>query len=262
MDDTLVGLVVQGSNGEFVSMTPQERVEIVSFCRKHLGPSKLLVAGSGCESTQETIQMTQAMARAGADVAMVVTPHYFRGHMTDDALVAHYTKVADASPVPVLLYSVPANTGLDLPVTVAVNLSHHPNIAGIKDSGGNVTKLGLLIHKSEPGFQVLAGSAGFFLPALSIGCVGGIFALANFLGRDLCQLHQLFLSGSLTEAAQLQRRLIGPNLAVTQKFGVAGLKMAMEWFGYGGGQPRSPLLPLSPPQVEALRVELKEVLPQ
>lgn len=131
------GFVVQGSTGEFPFLTSLERLEVVSRVRQAIPKDKFLIAGSGCESTQATVEMTVSMAQVGADVAMVVTPCYYRGRMSSAALIHHYTKVADVSPIPVVLYSVPANTGLELPVDAVVTLSQHPNIIGLKDSGGD-----------------------------------------------------------------------------------------------------------------------------
>ncbi len=143
---------------------------------------KLVLAGSGCESTRATIQMTAAMAAAGADAAVVITPSYFKAKMSGPALEQHFRAVADASPVPVVLYSVPANTAIDLAADSVARLSRHPNIIGVKDSGGDVAKIGEMVAATEgEDFQVLAGSASFLLPALTVGAVGGICALANVL---------------------------------------------------------------------------------
>ncbi|NXC21980.1 HOGA1 protein, partial [Corythaeola cristata] len=214
----------------------------------------LPTAGAMWQSTQATIELTASMAEAGANVALVVTPCYYRGAMTSAALVQHYTKVADASPIPVMLYSVPANTGLDLPLEAVLTLAQHPNIIGIKDSGGDITRMGLMVHKTrQEDFQVLAGSAGFLLASYALGASGGVCALANVLGAPLCQLEHLCQEGRWQEARDLQHRLIEPNMAVTRQFGIPGLKKAMEWFGYYGGPCRAPLAPLSPPQVEELR---------
>ncbi|XP_075613621.1 4-hydroxy-2-oxoglutarate aldolase, mitochondrial [Balearica regulorum gibbericeps] len=248
------GLVVLGSNGEYPYLAPRERLELVSCVRRALPKDRLLLAGSGCESTQATIELTVSMAEAGADVALVVTPCYYRGAMTSAALVQHYTEVADASPIPVVLYSVPANTGLDLSLEAVLTLAQHPNIVGIKDSGGDITRMGLMVHKTrQEDFQVLAGSAGFLLASYALGASGGVCALANVLGAPLCQLDRLCREGRWQEARDLQHRLIEPNVAVTHRFGIPGLKRAMEWFGYYGGPCRAPLAPLSPPQVEELR---------
>ncbi|NXF50691.1 HOGA1 protein, partial [Oceanites oceanicus] len=248
------GLVVLGSNGEYPYLAPRERLEVVSCVRRALPRDRLLLAGSGCESTQATIELTVSMAEAGADVALVVTPCYYRGAMTSAALIQHYTEVADASPIPVVLYSVPANTGLDLPLEAVLALAQHPNILGIKDSGGDITRMGLMVHKTrQEDFQVLAGSAGFLLASYALGASGGVCALANVLGAPLCQLDRLCREGRWQEARDLQHRLIEPNVAVTRRFGVPGLKKAMEWFGYYGGPCRAPLAPLTSPQVEELR---------
>ncbi|XP_044096189.1 4-hydroxy-2-oxoglutarate aldolase, mitochondrial [Neovison vison] len=250
------GFVVQGSNGEFPFLTSSERLEVVSRVRQAMPKDKLLLAGSGCESTQATVEMTVSMAQVGADVAIVVTPCYYRGRMSSAALIHHYTKVADLSPIPVVLYSVPANTGLDLPVDAVVTLSQHPNIVGIKDSGGDVTKMGLLVHKTRrQDFQVLAGSAGFLLASYAVGAVGGVCALANVLGAQVCQLERLCLTGQWEDAQKLQHRLIEPNTAVTRRFGIPGLKKTMDWFGYYGGPCRAPLQELSPTDEEALHMD-------
>ncbi|XP_012294948.2 4-hydroxy-2-oxoglutarate aldolase, mitochondrial isoform X2 [Aotus nancymaae] len=207
-------------------------------------------------ATQATVEMTVSMAQVGADAAMVVTPCYYRGRMSSAALIHHYTKVADLSPIPVVLYSVPANTGLDLPVDAVVTLSQHPNIVGMKDSGGDVTRIGLIVHKTrKQDFQVLAGSAGFLMASYALGAVGGVCALANVLGAQVCQLERLCLTGQWEDAQKLQHRLIEPNTAVTWRFGIPGLKKTMDWFGYYGGPCRAPLQELSPAEEEALRMD-------
>ncbi|XP_056266122.1 4-hydroxy-2-oxoglutarate aldolase, mitochondrial isoform X2 [Pseudoliparis swirei] len=248
------GLVVQGSNGEYPYLTEEERVEVVRAVRRSLPPGKLLMAGSGCESTRATVRLTEKMAAAGADVVLVVTPCFYKGKMDVRALTQHFTKVADSSPVPVVLYSVPANTGLELPLDAAVTLSEHPNIVGLKDSGGDISRIGLIVHRTRSqDFQVLAGSAGFLMAAYSVGAVGGVCALANVLGLQLCELESLCVSGRWKEARDLQQRLIQPNAAVTRKLGVPGLKQAMEWFGFHGGACRSPLQPLTEAEAQQLR---------
>lgn len=250
------GLVVQGSNGEYPYLSPEERVEVVRKVKQALPKDKLVMAGSGCESTRATIQMSQKMSDAGADCVLVVTPCFYRGRMDSRALISHFTQVADSSSVPVVLYSVPANTGLDLPVDAIIQLSQHPNIVGLKDSGGDITRIALIVHKTRSqDFKVLAGSAGFLMAAYSVGAVGGVCALANVLGQQVCELAQLCVSGRWDEARELQYRLIEPNTAVTRQYGVPALKQAMEWFGYHGGLCRSPLQPLSQIDLEMLRVK-------
>ncbi|XP_073408956.1 4-hydroxy-2-oxoglutarate aldolase, mitochondrial [Dendrobates tinctorius] len=248
------GIVVQGSNGEYAYLSSEERLEVVHRVRQTLPKEKILIAGSGCESTQATIEMSRQMGEAGAEAVLVVTPCYYRGRMTSSALIHHYTKVADSSPVPVILYSVPGNTGLDVPVDAVIALAEHPNIIGIKDSGGDITRMGLIIHRTQHlGFQVLSGSAGFLLAGYSVGAVGGVCALANILGSQLCELERLCVTGQWQEARKLQYRLIEPNGAVTHRFGIPGMKQAMEWFGYHGGRCRSPLVTLTEQEVKELR---------
>jgi 4-hydroxy-2-oxoglutarate aldolase len=193
---------------------------------------------------------------AGAGAAIVVTPGYYRSRMTTGALVSHYQTVADRSTLPVILYNVPANTGVDMSAEAVIELSHHPRIIGVKDSAGDVAKLARIVAGSADGFQVLAGSAGFFLAALAVGAVGAIAALANVGGTALEALLSAFRAGKLEEARRIQGRLIEANAAVTSRFGVPGLKAAMDWIGRYGGPPRPPLQPLS----EAERNSVREAL--
>ncbi|XP_029836137.2 4-hydroxy-2-oxoglutarate aldolase, mitochondrial [Ixodes scapularis] len=239
------GIVVHGSTGECVLLSQKERLMVVETVRSVLPDDKLLVVGVGQESTRATVELAVESARAGAQAVLVVTPCFYKGRMSSAALSAHFKEVADSCPVPVILYSVPGNTGVDLPAEVAIGLASHLNVLGMKDSGGDVTKLGYIVHKTkEHGFQVLAGSASFLLPALEVGAVGGICALANTLGAEVCELYEKFLKGDRAEARALQHRLIAPNTAVTKQFGIAGVKASMDWFGYYGGLVRSPLLQL------------------
>jgi len=248
------GYVVLGSNGECAYLSRDERVDLVKHVRQLAPSNKLIIAGSGCESSRETIDLSNKMADAGADAVLVVTPCYYKASMTNDALFRHFSQVADASRVPVILYSVPGNTGIDLAPEVVIKLSLHPNIIGLKDSGGDITKIGNMVYKTKDNnFKIIAGSAGFLYSSLALGCVGGICALANVMGSEVCELYTLFHEGKHTEAQQLQHRLIGPNSAVTRRFGVPGLKKAMDWYGYYGGRTREPLLPLTVAETELLR---------
>lgn len=250
------GLVVEGSNGEYVYLTPEERVEVVKRVREFLpkNSEKLILCGSGCESTRDTINMTQKMAAAGADAVMVVTPSYYKGSMKDKALHAHFTAVADNSPVPVILYSVPVFTVIDLSLDVIVDLANHPNIVGMKESGGDIAKIGSIVHQTkESDFQVFAGSASYLLATLQIGGVGGVCALANVLGEAVCELHRLTVEGKIADAVHLQKKLIAPNSAVTKTFSIPGLKQVMDWTGFYGGPLRSPLQPLSDQEAAKLR---------
>jgi 4-hydroxy-2-oxoglutarate aldolase len=211
------------------------------------------MAGTGCESTHSTLALTKQAASLGADIALLITPGYFKSKMDGAALTHYYLTVAEASPIPVSIYNMPANTSVDMPAELIVKLSQHPNVAGVKDSSGNLAKLGQIMRYARPGFQVLAGSAGFLYPALCLGAVGGVLALANVAPQQCCDIRTLFEQGKHAEARELQLRMLVPNGAVTTGFGVPGLKAAMDMVGMAGGAPRSPLLPLSEAQKETLR---------
>lgn len=255
------GYVVQGSNGEYPLLTSPERIDLVKFVKKYVGANQILIAGSGCESTQATVELSNKMADNGADAVLVITPAYYKTQMTADILHQHFTTVADNASVPVILYNMPGNTGIDIPIDVVASLAKHPNIIGVKDSGGNITRIGQICQLTKnDDFQMIAGSAGFLLPSYCIGAVGGVCALANVLGKEVCQLHSLHASGDWSSAKNLQLRLIAPNTAITAKYGVAGLKAAMEMFGFYGGPPRPPLQGLPPHQAEDVRNIFKEFL--
>ena len=254
----LRGVVVLGSNGEAVHLTMDERVSIVGSVRSLLPPERLLIAGTGCHSTRQTIELSLSVASAGADAVLVLPPHYYKSRMTQDALIRHYHAVADASRIPVLVYNMPACTGMDLSAETISHIAEHPAIIGLKDSSGDVVKLGALREKLGLGFQLLAGSAGFLLPALSVGAVGGVLALANIAPKQCLAIHQLATAGNWDGAQAIQTRMVAPNAAVTRRWGVAGLKAAMDLLGLTGGPVRLPLLPLEPEEVAELKTLLMD----
>ncbi len=255
-EHALSGYVVLGTNGEAVYLGPEEKRRVLETAREAIPADKLMIAGTGLESTRETIALTRVAAQAGADAALVVTPHYYGGKMTPDALVRHYHAVAEASPIPILIYNVPGNTHLDMDAATIARAAQHPNLIGIKDTAGNIVKLADTVRLTGPDFQVLAGSAGFFLAALVLGAVGGVLALANIAPEHSLNIYRLFQSKRWEEAADLQRRMIPVNAAVTTRFGIAGLKAALDMLGYYGGPVRPPLLDLS----EADRASLRSIL--
>jgi len=252
----LAGIVVMGSNGEAPFLDEDEKVNLVSFCRRRLPAGKVVIAGTGCESTRATIRLTKRCAGAGADAVLVISPHYFKASMSLEALETFYHEVADASPVPVLIYNMPGNTGLNLPSSLVVRLSRHPNIAGIKDSSGNIVQMAEVMASAPPRFSVFAGSASFLLPSLVLGARGGTLAAANVI-PDICvDIYELAMAGEFERASVLQKKILRLNAAVTSRFGVAGLKAALDMIGYYGGPPRRPILPLG----DAERAELRSIL--
>jgi 4-hydroxy-2-oxoglutarate aldolase len=252
----LAGLVVLGSNGEFALLSGDEKLKLVEVARRHLPSGKPILAGTGCESLKETIALTVRCADAGAAAALVVTPHYYKKDMTDAALEGYYSRLADASPIPVMLYNMPGNTGVNLSASLTVKLAAHPNIVGIKDSGGNIVQIAEVLAGAPEGFSVFAGSGSFLLATLVLGGVGGTLAVANVVPDHCARIQECFEQGDLDAARRLQLALLPLNAAVTSRFGIGGMKAAMDLVGYQGGVPRPPILPAS----EAVRTEIARIL--
>ncbi|HNV34954.1 MAG TPA: 4-hydroxy-tetrahydrodipicolinate synthase [Bacillota bacterium] len=240
----LAGYVVLGSNGEANFLTFDEKVSLVAEVARINEGRKLIIAGTGVETTAETIKLTAETAKAGAQAALVLPPFYFKAAMGNAALSMHYRAVADASPIPIMLYNMPGNTGLNLTSGLVAELSNHPNIIGIKDSGGNIVQISEIVAKSKPGFIVFAGSGSFLLPTLAVGGKGTTAALANIAADELADIYDAFMAGDMQKAKQAQLKVMDINAAVTSKWGVPGLKAAMDMMGYIGGRPRLPMLPL------------------
>ena len=237
----LSGYLVLGSNGEAVYLNAEEKIKVVETSRGSIPNSKTMMVGTGMESTQETIRFTNQVAKMGADCALVVTPSYFKGSMKPQILYDHFIAVAESSRIGILIYNVPQFTGINLEPEWVAKLSEHSNIIGVKDSSGNIGQLSEIIHLSKKGFAVFVGSAPVFFPALCVGAVGGILAVANAVPQECVQIQNLFDKGKMKEARALQNRLTPLAKAVTTRYGIGGLKMAMDLTGYFGGNPRSPL---------------------
>ena len=252
----LRGLVAMGSNGEYVYLTAEEKREFVAKVVEMTPDHMQVIAGTGCESTKETIELTGDCADLGAHAALVVSPHYYGGRMNAAALQAHFITVADHSPIPILLYNVPKFTHINMTAEWVAQLSRHPNIVGIKDSTGNVSQLGEMSNHVDADFSLLVGTAGALFGALTLGCVGGILALANVAPHICVQIYRLVQEGNFEEAKSLQLKMIPVNQAVTATYGVPGLKAAMDILGYFGGDPRPPLLPSSDKE----KSEIREIL--
>jgi 4-hydroxy-2-oxoglutarate aldolase len=252
----LSGYLVTGSNGEFAALTEHEKMRIWEVARKHIPTQKRFLAGTGCETTRETIAMSKQAASAGAEAALVVTPWYNKGAMKSRELVAHFTAVADAAPIPILLYNVPQFTGVTMGSDAVAKLAEHPNITGMKDSAGAMEMFAEYVRVTPPSFHLFIGSALSFYVALCLGARGGILALANIAPQECVLIQRLFEDGKQEEAKRLQLRLLPLARTVTSRFGIGGLKAAMTIRGYYGGPPRAPLLPPTAEEVEAVRSEL------
>ncbi len=261
LEAPLAGILALGSNGEAMHLTDAERVQVIQAARaaidQHQGATKRwLLAGTADLSTRGTIARCRAAAEAKADVAVVLPPFAFPTQMTPAALRAHFLAVADASPIPLLIYNMPANTAnIDMSADLMLDLARHENIIGVKDSGGQVAKLARVAAEAKPGFAVLAGSGSFLLPTLSVGGTGAIAAVANVIPDLTCRVYDLWRQRYEAEtvvAAQVleayaqrtQAAIIPLNQFVTATYGVAGLKAALQHARSYGGDPRLPLLPL------------------
>jgi len=247
------GFIVLGSNGEYVYLSEEEKRNVVETVARSAPKGMPVIAGTGCEATTETIRLTRDCAEIGVHGALVVTPSYYGGMMDDMAMIRHFSEVADHSPVPVLLYNVPKFTTINLSAQTVAELSRHPNIVGIKDSSGNVIQLGEYLNAVDNDFQVLVGTAGALFGALSLGCVGGILALANIAPHVCVQIRSSVHGNDFETAADLQLKMIPVNKAVTATYGVSGLKAAMDMLGYFGGEPRLPLRPVKEREKDAIR---------
>jgi 4-hydroxy-2-oxoglutarate aldolase len=254
----LSGFLILGSNGELVCLSEKEKVKVYEAAREAIPSDKIMLSGTGGQSTRETIILTKAAVKAGADAALVLNPFYYKGLMTKEALVYHYHSVADSSEIPVIIYNMPANSGLDMNQDIISAISEHPNIIGLKDSSGNVTKMGDIKRICKPDFQILAGSAGFLLPALSIGAVGGILALANIAPQYCLDIYQAYMNGELEKSREFQLKMIPVNAAITSKWGIPALKYVLDQIGMYGGPARKPVLPVNEKTKKELGQMVKE----
>ena len=259
MTTGLAGLVALGTNGESAYVDDDEAEALIAAIRKEVPRTRLLVAGTGRDSTRATIEATRRAARAGADAVLVRTPAFFKSRMTSEVFLRHFTAVAEASPVPVLLYNFPSAFGVDLAAGVIEQLARHSNIVGVKESGADVAKIADDVARTPTGFAVLCGAAPVFYPAMTVGAIGGILAVACVVPELCVELYELARAGRHAEARDLQRRLTPLARAVTTTHGVPGLKAALDLVGYVGGAPRAPLAPAPREGVAAIRAELAEL---
>ena len=252
------GIVFCGSTGEAVLLDDDERMQLLEGVRELIPEDRLMIVGTGAESTRATLRHSRNAAAAGADAVLVQPPAFYRGSMTDDVLREHYLEVAEGSPVPVILYQVPLRfSTLDLASGLVSELSGHDNVIGLKDSRGDLGLIGDLVTHTRKGFQVLVGSGATLYASLEIGAVGGILGIANLVPGETAALHQAFVEGRMSDAGRLQERIAPIHTDIVGKFGVAGVKVALDHLGYRGGKPRSPLRPLLDRDAERVLVTLE-----
>jgi len=254
----LAGFVILGSNGEAVLLDEDESDRIIAAAREAVPHGRPLIIGTGRESTRAAIRAVRRAADLGADFALVRTPGFYKNQMTTDAFVRHYTAVADASPVPILLYNFTALTGVNLLPAAVARLAAHPNIVGMKESGGDIAQIGDLVAGAPREFAVLAGSTSTFYAALCVGCAGGILALAGVLPEACVRLFELANAGRHAEARALQERLMPLTRLIGPAYGIPGLKAVLKLAGYDVGVPRAPLAAVPEQAVAALREALAQ----
>jgi 4-hydroxy-2-oxoglutarate aldolase len=239
-----LGVVVCGSTGEAALLSETDRLELLEAARRAVPPEKMVLMGTGAESTRLTVRRCHEAQTVGADAVLVVAPHYYSNAMTVDALRAHYRRVADESPLPVLLYNIPKYMHFKLPPELVAELAEHPNIVGIKDSSGDLDLLKGYLQAASESFAVLTGNGGQLHPALMAGARGGILAVALFASERSVAIFDAHKKGDMTTADRLQAEMKPLAVTIVAELGVPGVKAAMDAVGLRGGVVRAPLLDL------------------
>jgi 4-hydroxy-2-oxoglutarate aldolase len=256
----LAGYVVCGSTGESVYLTQEEKFLLFELVAKHAAPEKTLIAGTGMESVRETVFLTNKAAEMGYKAAMVRTPHYYKNMVNrGDAQALFFRAVADQAKIPVMIYNWPQATGVDIPAETVAALSEHPNIIAIKESSGNIEKVMQMIRETKPGFQVLVGSAPTLAPSLAVGAVGAVLAYANAAPYSVIAIWEAHRQREFDAAMDWQRRIARAAVLVTVKYGIPGLKYAMDLNGYYGGPVRLPLTPVGPEAKKELEAAFADI---
>jgi len=254
------GYLVLGSNAESVYLEHDEKLKLIETARKCIPESMMLLAGTGLESTRATIQLSREAADRGVDGVLIKNPFYYKSRMTSEVYLAHYTAVADASPVPVVLYNVPMFTGISMEASVMIALSKHPNIRGVKESAGNVGLISEMAWAtSHDDFSIVAGAAPTLFPNMMAGASGGIVALACAAPAVMIRLYRAFEEGDYLLAGAMQRIVAPSAVAVTARYGIPGLKAAMKCEGFRPGLPRRPLLSMGTPDLRDLEQTLERM---
>jgi 4-hydroxy-2-oxoglutarate aldolase len=252
----LAGYVILGSTGECVYLSDEESLKLVKTARKSAGRNKKIIVGTGRESTKMTLDFTNKVADIGVDAALVRTPSYFKSRMTREALRRHYLTLAEHSRLPIIIYNFPQVTGISIQGDLVVELAALANIAGIKDSTGDLVLLKEVVPRVKPPFSFLIGSASVLLSGLELGASGGILALADAAPEPCARVYRLFSEGKRQEALEFQNDLDPVNTALSQTYGIPAIKYAMDVRGFYGGPVRLPLLPLE----DEAKAEVKALL--
>ncbi|MFW6280566.1 MAG: dihydrodipicolinate synthase family protein [Halanaerobium sp.] len=256
-DSNLKGYFILGTNGEFKSLTTEEKLKIIETTVSNSAEDKIVMAGTAAESTKETIDVTLEAAKLGVDQVSILMPHFFRKYIDDEVMINYITDVADASPVPVILYNNPS-VAADIMITskVVKEVASHPNVIGMKDSSKGNYEEYIKISEDEE-FYIIAGSASFFYEALKAGAVGGVLSLANVFPNECTELYDLYKNENFTKAEKLNNRLINLNKKVSGSGGVAAVKKAAEIMGFKAGPPRLPIKKLNDKKIKLLKENIE-----
>jgi 4-hydroxy-2-oxoglutarate aldolase len=241
----LAGVLVLGSNGETAYLREEEKLELIKLAVENTDDDKIVMVGTGLESTEMTIELTNKAAKLGADCALLLTPNYYGGKMGDEAQLAYFKEVADNTEIPILIYNVTKFTHINISPKVVSELSKHKNIIGMKDSSGDVKQLIQFMNAGlDQEFNLLVGTAAAWYPALAVGVKASVMALANCCPDECIEVQKLFEEGKNEESLELYKKMYPVNSAVTGGYGIAGLKYVCDELGFEGGFTRKPLLPL------------------
>jgi 4-hydroxy-2-oxoglutarate aldolase len=254
----LAGYLVLGSTGESIMMSEHDGLEAIQTVRSSASKGRIVIAGTGAASTAGTVEFTNKAAAAGAQYALVVTPHYYKAQMTAQVLEMYYRSVADQTKIPVIMYNVPKFTGLDLPLQTVFALADHPNIAGLKDSSGNIPVVSEILKGCPPSFSLLQGHGSALLSALMLGAKGGILALSNIAPAETAEIFKLTKQGEHGKAKDIQARVLTVNQRIVGGYGIPGIKCAMDLLGYSGGDLCPPLQPVTGQVRDSIRRLLTE----
>lgn len=246
MDAGLSGVVIAGSTGEAALLDESERSSLVEVAREILPKTRALIVGAGAESTRYAIRLAKNAAARGADAVLVVAPHYYSASMTSDVLLKHYRAVADASPIPVILYNIPKYMHFAIPASVVAELAKHPNIIGIKDSSGNREMFAGFAEAKSAKFSLLSGSGAMLQYSMSLGATGGILGVSLFAPSLALEIHSAMKRGDTAAATHAQEKVAPLHMKIVAEMGVPGVKAAMDEIGLKGGPLRSPLVALGP----------------
>ena len=256
MDAGISAVVVAGTTGEAPTLSDDEKRELIQRAKDYAGDACVIIAGTGSNSTEHAIALSQDAEEAGADAILVVSPYYNKA--TPDGLVAHYTAIAHSVSIPIILYNVPSRTGVDIPVSVYRRLSAIPNIVGVKEAASDITKITRIRKECPQDFTVWSGNDEQIVPAMALGAKGVVSVLSNLCPVETRLMADAALDGDFDTAAGLQVELMGLIDLLFCEVNPIPIKEAMGLIGYDCGHCRLPLTSLTRENRKKLMEYLKK----